>query len=119
MALTTVEEFVLDMEAVAAIKFGQFTLKSGLVSPVYFDLRVLVSYPDLLMTASRLLLAAVPGGKDLLAAANNFKDETNGKEVLAVPPENGGTAVLDASLFCGVPYTALPLATIMSALAGK
>ena len=43
---------------IGSIKFGQFTLKSGLVSPIYFDLRLLISHPKLMVsfTAYNILL---------------------------------------------------------------
>jgi uridine monophosphate synthetase len=40
---------------IGAIKFGEFTLKSGRIAPVYVDLRVLVSHPDVLRQAGEIL----------------------------------------------------------------
>lgn len=45
------------MYKIKAIKFGTFKLKSGMISPVYIDLRVLVSYPKVLKKIARAYIS--------------------------------------------------------------
>jgi orotate phosphoribosyltransferase len=64
------------------IKWGEFTLRSGEISPIYIDCRAIISYPPLLRSVAKALWDKVKHQKP--------------------------------SLLCGVPYTALPLATAIS-----
>lgn len=83
----TIEKFILDLEKIGAIKFGNFTLKSGLQSPFYFDLRDMISCPEILDGIAELL-------------AEKIKD-------------------MDFDILTGIPYTALPIASLVSAKLGK
>ncbi|XP_028847456.1 uridine 5'-monophosphate synthase isoform X2 [Denticeps clupeoides] len=79
----SLEHLVLKLHEVRAVKFGTFKLKSGITSPVYFDLRVIVSYPSLMNEVSAFLF------------------------------RRAREAGVTYQSVCGVPYTALPLATII------
>jgi uridine monophosphate synthetase len=83
----TKELFILKLHDIGAIKFGEFTLKSGLKSPFYFDLRDMISYPDIL-----------DGVSDLLA-----------EEIQE----------LEFDYVTGIPYTALPIATLVAGMMNK
>lgn len=77
-----IKSLVLELYAIEAIKFGSFTLKSGIQSPIYIDLRLLISYPALM--------------KKLSVEVNKL------------------ISTLHFDVLCGVPYAALPFATVVS-----
>jgi uridine monophosphate synthetase len=47
------------LHEIGAVRFGRFTLKSGIVSPFYVDLRVVISHPDVLARIGALMAELV------------------------------------------------------------
>lgn len=70
-----------ELFAIGSLKVGKFILKSGQESPIYIDLRPIVSRPALLREMSAVIWQAHRHSADFI---------------------------------CGVPYTALPMATYIS-----
>ncbi|KKR18304.1 MAG: hypothetical protein UU65_C0002G0261 [candidate division CPR2 bacterium GW2011_GWC1_41_48] len=80
------EELILDLFDIGAVKFGEFKLKSGMMSPIYIDLRILVSYPRILKEIASLmikkmnaldydLVAGIPYTAIPIATAISLKNE--------------------------------------------
>lgn len=62
-------ELALLLYKIGGIKFGQFTFKSGIVSPMYLDNRILVSHPKALTFVAKQYAKILNGLKfDRLAA---------------------------------------------------
>jgi orotate phosphoribosyltransferase len=57
--VTELQTLMRRLVEIGAIRFGEFTLKSGIRSPFYIDLRVVISFPDVLETVGALMAAEV------------------------------------------------------------
>jgi uridine monophosphate synthetase len=53
------DDLVRRLYEIGAIRFGEFTLKSGITSPFYVDLRGVISFPDVLARIGRGMAAEV------------------------------------------------------------
>lgn len=82
------EDLILELYAAKVIEIGSFTLRSGEQSPIYVDLRRLVSYPDLLVRCANLMKPKIQ------AAEKNFGVE----------------------LLCGVPLGGIPFTICLSTI---
>lgn len=47
-------ELALDLHSIGALKFGEFTYKSGATGPMYLDLRLFISYPKIMKKVVKL-----------------------------------------------------------------
>lgn len=45
------KELAIKLHEINALKFGDFEMKIGLRSPVYFDLRIIISHPNVMVSS--------------------------------------------------------------------
>lgn len=76
------QKVILKLYEIGAIKLDNITIKCGAVSPIYFDLRMIISHPDILRSIAHLTWQK--------------------------------TKTCTFNHLCGVPYTALPIATAIA-----
>jgi len=46
------KEWAIQLYDIEALKFGDYEIKIGFRTPIYFDLRVIISYPQLMVSIS-------------------------------------------------------------------
>lgn len=54
-------QLALSLHEIGALKFGEFTFKSGIISPMYLDLRLFISYPKVMKQVVKLYAEQLKG----------------------------------------------------------
>jgi len=88
MEPTQLETLLLNIHDVGAVKFGQYKLKTGLLSPIYIDIRSIVSFPEILSMLCNQMWGRITSHPGNLLERTDF--------------------------LAGVPYTALPIASVLA-----
>lgn len=110
---------MVKLHEINVLKFGDYKMKIGVNSPVYFDLRIIVSYPKVLVSKSSLgsshpvnCNAKHQLDCHTLYFSSFFKFLQ--VELSDLICEFAETSLKNCDHICGVPYAALSIATLVS-----
>ena len=90
--MTTNSQLIKDMSSTKFIKYGDFTLKSGIKSNYYVDVKSLFSHPNILKSLCELIYTHI----ETIVKENNIS--------------------LENVAICGLPYAGIPFASYISIL---
>jgi uridine monophosphate synthetase len=105
--MSNLQSLIINLHAIGCVKFGQFKLKSALMSPIYIDLRLLVTHPAVLRQVAQAMAQKITESR---SQSPNQKTES-------------GVWRLDSGLsfdrLAAIPYAGLPIGVAVALETGQ
>jgi len=103
-----ITNLITNLHDIGCVKFGQFKLKSGLLSPIYIDLRLLVTHPAVLRQVAQAMAATMTQLSTVHGPVSPFAKQDVG---------SGPNAHFDR--LAAIPYAGLPIGVAVSLETGQ
>jgi uridine monophosphate synthetase len=104
---SNLQSLISNLHAIGCVKFGQFKLKSGLMSPVYIDLRLLVTHPAVLRQVAQAM------AQKITEARIQNSDQTSESGIWHL------ASGISFDRLAAIPYAGLPIGVAVALETGR